>query len=164
MMKQKIDNFGRFYTAIRELDRIGDRDEVKEALVRQYTNGRTGSLREMTPREYTRCCKDLERQNSDRETLRKERSVTLHLLQKLGVDTTDWNRVNRFCEDKRIAGKEFARISIEELRELRIKLRAIDRKGGIREKPEPSGSAPPGSGKSKPEIVVVNTAMIRSEA
>lgn len=163
-MKRQVTNFGWFYTAIRELSKIGDRDEVKEALVRQYTNGRTTSLREMTSREYNRCCKDLERQNSDREALRKERSVTLHLLQKLGVDTTDWNRVNRFCEDKRIAGKEFAKIGINELRELRVKLRAIERKGGIREKTSSTRSTTPATGKPKPEIMVVNTAMIRGEA
>lgn len=163
-MKQQITNFGRFYTAIRALGKIGDRDEVKEALVGQYTNGRTASLREMTPREYNRCCKDLERQNSDREALRKERSVTLHLLQKLGVDTTDWNRVNRFCEDKRIAGKKFAKIGIKELRELRAKLRAIDRKGGIREKTESTRSETPVTGKPDAKIVVVSTANIRGEA
>ncbi len=164
MMKLRVTNFGRFYTAIRALGKIGDRDEVKEALVRQYTNGRTASLREMTFREYNRCCKDLEQQTSDREALRKERSVTLRLLQKLGVDTTDWNRVNRFCEDKRIAGKEFAKISIEELRGLRTKLRAIERKGGICEKTESTRSGTSVTGKADTKIVVVSTANIRGEA
>ena len=38
-MKQQVTNFGRFYAALRELSIIGDRDEVKESLVWQYTGG-----------------------------------------------------------------------------------------------------------------------------
>lgn len=104
-MKQQVTNFGRFYAALRELSIIGDRDEVKESLVWQYTGGRTGSLREMTRTEYERCCLGLERRNGRREQLRKERSATLKLLQRVGIDTTDWARVNAFCLDRRIAGK-----------------------------------------------------------
>lgn len=59
-MKQQVSNFGRFYTAIREMNPIGDRDEVKRSIVLQYTDGRTESLREMTRAEYDRCCADLE--------------------------------------------------------------------------------------------------------
>ena len=51
-MKQQVTNFGRFYTAIRAMSIIGDRDEVKRQLVWQYTNGRTVSLKEMTRQEY----------------------------------------------------------------------------------------------------------------
>ena len=42
-----------------------------------------------------------------RSELRKERSATPKLMQKAGIDTTDWNRINRSCLDPRIAGKEF---------------------------------------------------------
>ena len=51
-MGRQINNFGRFYLAIRAMNPIGDRDEVKRSLVWQYTNGRTDSLREMTREEY----------------------------------------------------------------------------------------------------------------
>lgn len=130
-MAQQVTNFGRFYSAIRALKPIGDRDEVKCQIVWQYTNGRTDSLREMTRDEYDRCCTDLERKSGQREQLRKERSATLKLMQKAGIDTTDWNRVNAFCLDPCIAGKEFARLTIEEHPKLRRKLRAIDSKGGF---------------------------------
>lgn len=135
-MKQQVSNFGRFYTAIREMNPIGDRDEVKRSIVLQYTDGRTDSLREMTRAEYDRCCADLERGTGGREKLRKERSATLHLMQRMGVDTSDWERVNTLCRDPRIAGKDFRRIADDEHPELRARLRAIGRKGGFRGQPD----------------------------
>lgn len=134
-MKQQVSNFGRFYTAIREMNPIGDRDEVKRSIVLQYTDGRTESLREMTRAEYDRCCADLERGTGGREKLRKERSATLHLMQRMGVDTSDWERVNALCRDPRIAGKDFRRIADDEHPGLRARLRAIERKGGFRGQP-----------------------------
>lgn len=134
-MTQQVTNFGRFYTAIRALNPIGDRDDVKKSIVYQYTNGRTDSLREMSRTEYDKCCEDLERKTGQKDELRKERSATLKLMQKMGVDTTDWNRVNLLCRDTRIIGKDFYYITAEEHRELRRKLRSIERKGGINHKP-----------------------------
>lgn len=134
-MARQVTNFGRFYTAVRALNPIGDRDEVKKSLVYQYTNGRTDSLREMTRAEYDRCCEDLERKTGRKDELRKERSKTLRLMQQMGVDTTDWGRVNLLCRDVRIIGKDFYNITTDEHRELRRKLKSIERKGGIRRKP-----------------------------
>lgn len=134
-MEKQVTNFGRFYTAIRALGPIGDRDEVKKSIVYQYTNGRTDSLREMNRAEYDNCCADLERKSGRKDELRKERSATLHLMQQMGVDTTDWNRVNLLCRDARIIGKDFYYITADEHRELRRKLRSIERKGGLSRKP-----------------------------
>lgn len=134
-MEQQVTNFRRFYAAIKALDFVADRDDVKKNLVHQYTNGRTDSLREMTRAEYDRCCEDLERKTSQQDELRKERSKTLKLMQQMGVDTTDWGRVNLLCRDARIIGKDFYNITTEEHRELRRKLKSIERKGGIRHKP-----------------------------
>lgn len=134
-MAQQVTNFGRFYTVIRALNPIGDRDDVKKSIVYQYTNGRTDSLREMSRAEYDKCCEDLERKTGQKDELRKERSATLKLMQKMGVDTTDWNRVNLLCRDARIIGKDFYYITADEHRDLRRKLRSIERKGGINRKP-----------------------------
>ena len=49
-----------------------------------------------------------------------------------------------FCLDRRIAGKEFARIGVEEHPDLRRKLRSIEGKGGPGETPR-SGKAPGGN-------------------
>lgn len=134
-MKQEVTNFVRFYAAIKALDFYTDRDDMKKILVHQYTDGRTDSLREMTRAEYDRCCADLERKVGGQDELRKERSKTLRLMQQMGVDTTDWGRVNLLCRDARIIGKDFYHITSDEHRELRRKLKSIERKGGIRHQP-----------------------------
>ena len=84
-------------------------------------------------------CNDMERvagYDERREALRKElrgkRSVCLKLMQQVGVDTTDWARVDNFCMNPRLAGKPFRKINIEELEELAVKLRVIKRKGGLK--------------------------------
>ena len=123
-------NYARFYTLLKKLPGAD-----KETLVEQYTNGRTTHLRETTQQEYNKMCRDMEQVagydefvEGIRRQLRRKRSVCLKLMQQLGIDTTDWNRVNAFCEDARIAGKAFRHISIDELEELAVKLRAIKRK------------------------------------
>lgn len=157
-MAQQVTNFGRFYTAIRKLSGIGDRDDFKRQMVSQFTNGRTDSLREMTRQEYDRCCESLEGQSRYKEELRKERSATLKLMQKAGIDNTDWNRINRFCLDPRIAGKEFARITADEHPQLRRKLRTIDSKGGftIAAEKRAAREAEAARQKAKPQITLID--------
>ena len=154
-MAQEVTNFARFYTALKALDPIGDRDEVKKSLVWQYTNGRTDSLREMTKAEYDRCCSDLERKVGSKDELRKERSKTLKIMQQMGVDTTDWNRVNLLCRDARIIGKDFYHITAEEHQELRRKLRGIERKGGIRHKPVEMPSQPVKTQQPRQQVIII---------
>ena len=129
--------YGKFYGLLRQLP--GDREEIKRQLVLQYTCNRTDSLREVSREEYYRMCDRMRelicesgRRDAAREELRRQRSVCLKLMQKLGIDTTDWTRVNAFCRDGRIAGREFRDISTEELEALAVKLRSIQRKGGLR--------------------------------
>ena len=107
-------NYARFYTLLTLLPGAD-----KETLVAQYTDGRTTSLREALRRQ-----------------LRCRRSEVLKLMQQLGIDTTDWNRVDAFCKDVRIAGKAFRYISIDELEALAVKLRIIERKGGLKAHPQ----------------------------
>lgn len=133
-MAQEVENFARFYALLKKLPGAD-----KEELVLEFTDGRTRSLREMRAVEYERMCSDMERvagyderMEALRRELRRQRSVCLKLMQKMGIDTSDWARVNDFCRDARIVGKEFARISAEELEELAVKLRSIQRKGGLK--------------------------------
>ena len=135
VMKQEIDNFARFYSILKRLPYEGDREELKKELVSQATNGRTEHLREMTKKEYIQCCIFLEKKTeqdplrkSFREALRRARSIVLHLLQQIGVDTADWSKVNAFCISPKISGKEFKELGIEELEALQKKLRAIQKK------------------------------------
>ena len=148
---QEITNFARFYTLFNKIPCSGDREEFKKEMVSNATLGRTDSLREVTRREYQDLCEALEKVcpsserekalEAAREELRRQRSICLRLMQKLGIDTTDWTRINAFCQDGRIAGKQFRDITSEELEQLAKKLRSIERKGGIRELEEPGPKA-----------------------
>lgn len=131
-------NYARFYTLLKKMPGAD-----KETLVEQYTNGRTTHLHETTQQEYNKMCRDMEQVagydefvEGIRRQLRRKRSVCLKLMQQLGIDTTNWNRVNAFCEDARIAGKAFRHISIDELEALAVKLRTIARKGGLKAHPQ----------------------------
>ena len=135
-MAQEVTNFARFYASFNRLPCSGDQEDMKRDLVRQWTWNRTDSLREMTRTEYAACCEAIERLTGRKDEQKKKRSLCLKLMQKLGIDTTDWTRINAFCQDQRIAGKPFARLTNEELDALADKLRAIQRKGGLREKKE----------------------------
>ena len=131
-------NYARFYTLLKLLPGAD-----KETLVAQYTDGRTTSLRETTPQEYDLMCRDMEhltdhdaQREALRRQLRRKRSEVLKLMQQLGIDTTNWNRVDAFCKDTRIAGKAFRHICIAELEVLAVKLRAIKRKEGLKAHPQ----------------------------
>ena len=116
-----------------------DREEFKKSIVLQYTWNRTDSLKEMTAKEYEACCTALEKlsgQDEWREELRRNRSLCLNLMQKLGIDTSDWARINDFCSNPRIVGKAFRQITVDELDELAVKLRSIQRKGGLKPRKE----------------------------
>lgn len=127
-------NYGQFWSLLRRLPGAD-----KESLVLQYTCGRTSRLSETTAKEYAALCAGMARvSGADAERAKwladrkKRRSVCLHLMQRLGVDTSDWVCVNNFCEHPRIAGKSFRWLGPEELSLLAKKLRAIERHGGLR--------------------------------
>lgn len=129
---KKVKNFARFYALLNKMP-ADDKDEVKAMLVDSFTSGRTTSLREMNPQEYNAMCDSMDGReakpaNSITVELKKQRSAVLHRLQKLGVDTTDWSAVDKFCLDSRIAGKKFYNLTIEELKIMVPKLQAIARK------------------------------------
>lgn len=134
-------NFSRFY-AIARAQGI-DLAEAKEALVLQFTDGRSSSLRDMTDAEYDEMCDAMQyghhREQESQAVIdrrRKARSAVLNRMQRLGVDTTDFNKVDAFCKNPRIAGKTFREISIEELEALVPKLEAIARKPKKQQEPK----------------------------
>lgn len=59
-MLTKTHNYSQFYALVKQLPGGYDEKEVKEALVWQYTNGRTTSLREMKTTEYRQMCADMQ--------------------------------------------------------------------------------------------------------
>lgn len=86
----------------------------------------------MSVKEYETMCVSLEEQTGWKSELKKKRSLCLKLMQKAGIDTTDWQRINDFCRHPKIAGKAFARLSLSDLDTLQTKLRAIMHKGGLK--------------------------------
>lgn len=134
-MKNKPTSYARFYALLRQMQ--GDREQIKETLILQFTKGRTTSLREMQKDEYEAMCRameaEIEHPGLSTEEFRREqkrlRSAVLHRMQRLGVDTSDWDVVDAFCLSNRIARKEFARLSLAELRVMVSKLEAMGRKG-----------------------------------
>lgn len=116
-------SYARFYAIARRIE--GFDDAMKESLVWQYTNKRTISLHEMSDREYNNMCTALEHRDGYQAELRAARSKVLHQMQLIGVNTADWDAVNAYCYDARIAGKPFGWLKIYELEELLKKLRAI---------------------------------------
>lgn len=131
-MARPIKNYHRFYASFNKLPKHGSDEDTKAALVSQYTGGRTTHLHEMRVREYNDCCKALENMLGYGDQRKRHRSICLHLMQELGIDTMDWQRINDFCSHPRICGKVFAQLDIAELEALAVKLRAILRKGGLK--------------------------------
>lgn len=131
-MARQIQNYRRFYASFNKLQKYAPDEDVKTSLVSQYTNGRTVHLHEMHAREYTAMCKGLENMLGYGDQRKRHRSICLHLMQEIGVDTKDWQRINDFCQHPRISGKVFAQLDIGELEDLALKLRAIKRKGGLK--------------------------------
>lgn len=101
---------------------------TKEDLVDQWTGGRTSSLKEMTDREYNQMISALRSQVENLEEKKKARSAVLKQMQLYGIDTTNWEAVDRFCGNARIAGKPFRHLEIDELKKLRVKLLSMRNK------------------------------------
>ena len=131
-------NYGRFYCLLKKLP-----EADKETLVSSFTNGRTVHLHEMSAKEYAAMCASLEEHTGWRVQLKKKRSLCLKLMQQAGIDTTDWQRINDFCRHPRIAGKVFRQLSLADLDSLQTKLRAIMRKGGLKQKASPDSLPQP---------------------
>lgn len=128
-------NFSRFYAVAKA--RGVDLEQHKESLVLEFTDGRTSHLHEMKPEEYREMCDCLQygspagrNATEYREALRRARSAVLVRMQRLGVDTSDrtFSAVNRFCQDSRIAGKQFGMLDVDELKALVPKLEMMLRK------------------------------------
>lgn len=126
-------NYSRFY-AICKAKGI-DLEQFKEDLITEFTQGRSSSLKDMTDKEYEEMCDCLQsgrhygQSGEDFNAMRrKARSAVLKRIQRLGVDTTDFSKVDGFCLNRRIAGKPFGMLSIEELEALVPKLEAMLRK------------------------------------
>lgn len=120
-------NYAAFYGLLKSMPGAS-----KEDLVLQWTNGRTASLKEMSEREYSLMIRQLRQQVENLEEKKKARSAVLKQFQLYGIDTTDWDAVDRFCCNARIAGKPFRYLTIPELKALRVKMLSIRNKAELK--------------------------------
>jgi len=121
-------NYATFYALLKSMPGAS-----KEDLVLQWTNGRTASLKEMSEREYSLMIRQLRQQVDNLEEKKKARSAVLKQFQLYGIDTTDWDAVDRFCCNARIAGKPFRYLTIPELKSLRVKMLSIRNKAELKD-------------------------------
>ena len=106
-------NYAAIYVLLKQMPGVS-----KEELVLQWTNGRTSSLKEMSDHEYSLMIRQLREQVESLEEKKKARSAALKQIQLYGIDTTDWDAVDRFCGNPRIVGKPFRYLTIRELKAL----------------------------------------------
>lgn len=131
----KRNTHSKFYALINQMPNAD-----KGELVWQHSNMLTTSLSEFyekKPREYRAMVESMQRSvdelNGKKDVAitfeerekKRLRSAILKRLQLHGVDTTNFNRVNSFMEQKRIAGKRLYEMSIDEMKELIPKLESI---------------------------------------
>lgn len=133
MGKGKTGNrYGRFFSLIKGRERFIDKD----AMVEQFTDGRTTHLSGMTTAEFHEMCDAIEgrfNRTTYEQQLKKARSSVLVRIHRLGISTIDnWDEVNAFLSSPRIAGKLLYEMSLEELKGLVKKLEAILRNGGLK--------------------------------
>ncbi len=117
--------------------------QSKQDMVWQYSNMLTDSLSEFyakDPEGYSKMIRDMQAMVNSMdnvknmpkmpggEEVKKLRSAILHRLQKHGVDTTNWEKVNAFLEQPRIAGKRLYQMSVKEMENLVKKLESILKK------------------------------------
>ena len=135
-MAQEVTNFARFYGILKESYSFAPKvlvEAYKKSVVSRFSGGRTTSLREMTKKEYDEMCDKIEEfapvpSHTACAALRRQRSVCLNLMRRIGVDTTDWTAINKYCRSSKIAGVEFRELDFDDLYRLSLKLRMILKK------------------------------------
>lgn len=125
-----MSKYSDIFAMMKALDSPLSNDELKDTLVESISEGRTKSLRELSEEELQSLRDTLQEQTLSKprvgdKSRKRKRSAVLKLLMDYGIDTQDWDAVNDFVENPRIAGKPFARLTNQELEKLKMKMRAI---------------------------------------
>ena len=143
MNKTNKINFARFYGLLKQMPGADNMDakSLKEDLCWQFSNLRTQSLKDMTESEYNNMCAHMQQivdkhnakmkkpLSEQERAIKAARSAVLKRLQQMGIDTTDFAKVDQFCMINKIAGKLFRHLTLDELKGLIPKLEAMMAKG-----------------------------------
>lgn len=113
--------------------------EEHKAMLAQLTDGRTDKTNELTEAEANYLAGWLNGNGQEalkakademqQKNLKFYRSAVLKRLQKMGINTSDWGRVNAFLSDRRIAGQPLYAMSVESMKTLIPKLEKLCEKG-----------------------------------
>jgi len=116
-------SYSRFYALLNQMRGI-----TKEDIVYEWSEGGTTSLSEFAeycPDIYQEMLTAMDKTVNDYAAIKKARSGVLVLLQKIGIDTTNWKAVNAYLESPKICGKRLYRLNLNELNHLRRKLECV---------------------------------------
>lgn len=128
--KTKKNDYSRFYALLKQNPML-EKDEI----VSQFTNGRTTHVSQMSRQEFIRMCDSLQygsptEQRARELSLKRARSAALLRIGRLGIKTIDnWDGINAFVANPKIAGKKFYDLGVDELNSLVRKLESIIRRG-----------------------------------
>lgn len=128
--KTKKNDYSRFYALLKQNPML-EKDEI----VSQFTNGRTTHVSQMSRQEFIRMCDALQfgsptEQRARELSLKRARSAALLRIGRLGIPTIDnWDGINAFVANPKIAGKKFYDLGVDELNSLVRKLESIIRRG-----------------------------------
>lgn len=131
--KTKKNDYSRFYALLKQNPML-----EKEEIVSQFTNGRTTHVSQMSRQEFIRMCDSLQygsptEQRARELSLKRARSAALLRIGRLGIKTIDnWDGINAFVANPKIAGKKFYDLGVDELNSLVRKLESIIRRGGLK--------------------------------
>ena len=131
--KTKKNDYSRFYALLKQNPML-EKDEI----VSQFTNGRTTHVSQMSRQEFIRMCDALQfgsptEQRARELSLKRARSAALLRIGRLGIPTIDnWDGINAFVANPKIAGKKFYDLGVDELNSLVRKLESIIRRGGLK--------------------------------
>lgn len=131
---KKTQNHSQFWTLFRQLPGVdlSDVQTCKDDYVWQASNMLTTSLNdflERNPTGYKQMISKLQNAITTAKNanvdIKLYRSGVLTRLQKYGVDTTNWTKVNAFLKQPQVAGKVMYELSVDEMRSLITKLESM---------------------------------------
>lgn len=112
------------------LGQQGIKDETRHEMVYEFTNGRTTSIADLSPRELQQFCDRLQQKcnSADQEILmRQKRSVVLTIATRTGIKEADsWSKFNLWMNNSSIFKKPLNSYSFEELDQLIRQFRGLE--------------------------------------
>lgn len=112
------------------LGKANIKDDLRREMVYNFTNGRTNSIKELTKKELTLFCDELESKTDATEVellMRRKRSVVLTIATRTGIkEANGWTSFNSWMKSSSILKKELHAYDFDELDHLIKQFRALE--------------------------------------